>query len=211
VKKGALMKFYQTVIILLICVILLILLGPHLRAAGFVGDSSPGTIKIIHQRKSVRKYESKAVSRDILVELVKAGMAAPTAADKRPWDFTVVTDKTKLKELSTYQPYAKMVETAAAAIIVSGVPSKGLEGVANDFWVQDCSAATQNILLAAEALGLGAVWTGAWPLQDRAVKVRQILGMSDQFIPLNVIAVGYPTGIEKPKVKFDASAMHFVE
>ncbi|MDD3667568.1 MAG: nitroreductase family protein, partial [Bacteroidales bacterium] len=115
----------------------------------------------ILNRKSVRKYTKEEVKKEQLEMLVRAGMAAPSARNSQPWLFFVIDDRTILDNLAKQLPNAKMLLSAKAAIVVCGNLQKALEGDGREFWVQDCSAATQNILLAAESMGLGAVWTGA--------------------------------------------------
>lgn len=166
-------------------------------------------LSVIHSRKSVRQYTGQRVSKEDLLTLVKAGMAAPSARDRRPWQFIVVTDEDTLARLAEGLPYTKMILRSKSCIIVCGDMDKALKGEEEQFWVQDCSAATENILLAAEAMGLGAVWSGMYPLKERMAHVRKVLGMPESVIPLNVIAVGYPTGEEKPKDKFDGQRVHW--
>jgi nitroreductase len=167
------------------------------------------TLTTIHSRKSVRHYTGQPVSKKDLETLVKAGMAAPTAMDKRPWAFVIVTDQGILAKLAQGLPNSKMIVQARSAIVVCGVLAKAPEGEAKEFWVQDCSAASENILLAAEAMGLGAVWTGMYPSQQRIDYVQGVLGISRDVWPLNVIAVGYPTGEDRPKDKFDPANIHW--
>lgn len=171
----------------------------------FAGDA----LSVIHSRKSVRHYTGEPVSKEDLTTLMKAGMAAPTAVNKQPWVFIAVTDDATLKKLADGLPYTKMIVKSRACIVVCGDMSRTLSGVERDFWVQDCSAASENILLAAESLGLGAVWSGMYPLQERVDHVRKILGLPDTIIPLNVIAVGHPAGVEKPQVKFNEANIHW--
>ena len=161
------------------------------------------TIETIHNRKSVRNFTDKQVSRADLVELVRAGMAAPSAANKQPWKFIIVEDRAKLDSMGDILPYGKMLKKAPSAIVVCGDMFNALVGVAEDYWVQDCSAATQNILLAAESMGLGAVWTATFPYAERMNPVKEILGLPDHIKPLNVIPIGYPNGVDKPKDKWD--------
>jgi len=167
------------------------------------------TLKTIFARKSVRSYRSDAVPDEKLQMLVRAGMAAPTAVDKRPWEFVVVTDRAVLKQLADALPYAKMADRAAAAIIVGGDVRKQWGGMESDYWIMDCSAATQNILLAAESMGLGAVWTAVYPEDSRVRAVRQILGIPPHVVPLNLIPVGVPAGREKAKDKYDPKQLHW--
>jgi len=175
-----------------------------------VPAQEPGKIAdvltIIHQRKSVRKYLDKPVTKEQLTLLLKAGMAAPTAADKRPWSFIAVTDKAILDSLSTVSPTSKMVKNAAAAIIVCGDTRRALN---SNVWTQDCSAATQNILLAAEGIGLGAVWCGIYPEYFKYNHIRRICNVPMEVIPFSLIAIGWPTGEEKPKEKFDPANIHW--
>lgn len=167
------------------------------------------TLQTIHSRKSVRSYVNKPVSKDDLMTIMKAAMAAPSAMDLRPWRFVAITDKKKLNELSEILPYGKMLKNAGAAIAVCGDLAKTFEGKEKEFWVQDCSASTQNILLAVEASGLGAVWIGVYPNDERVAAVSSALGLPPNIIPLNVISIGYPTGEEKPKDKFNKEYIHW--
>jgi len=159
-------------------------------------------LEVIHNRKSVRHFTGEAVSKKDIETLLKAGMAAPTAANRQPWKFYVVTAREKLDLLAEALPYAKMLTQVQTAIVVCG----DMENAGNlkelGYWVQDCSAASQNILLAAESLGLGAVWTAAYPYEDRVEVVTKVLDMPEHHVPLNVIPVGYPTGEDLPKDKW---------
>ncbi|TCN65695.1 nitroreductase family protein [Acetobacteroides hydrogenigenes] len=159
------------------------------------------TIKCILERKSVRQYSKQAIERETIELLVRAAMAAPSAKNRQPWTFIAITQKGMLIQLSDGLPYAKMVKDAPCAIIVCGDLSRTKEEDKNK-WVVDCSAATENLLLAAESLGLGAVWTGVYPDTDRVEFVSKCLNLPDFVIPLNVIPVGHPSGENKPKDKF---------
>jgi len=173
-------------------------------ALGYPEDNP--TLKVIHSRKSVRHYIGRKATKEDLLTLVKAGMAAPTAVDRRPWAFVIITDKAKLEELEEGLPYARMLTKSGAGIVVCGVLEKALP---REVWVQDCSAATENILLAAESMGLGAVWTGAYPSRERMDHIRKVLLIPDNIVPLNVIPIGYPAGDENPKDKFDPANVHW--
>jgi nitroreductase len=172
-------------------------------------DRFRDALEVIHSRKSVRNYTGVPATKEELQILLEAGMAAPSAVDRRPWAFVVVTDEKLLNKLAEGLPHSKMIVKAKAAIVVCGVLDKTLEGESQAFWVQDCSAATENILLAAEAIGLGAVWTGMYPSKERMDYVRSVLGIPARVMPLNVIAVGNPVGVEKPKDKFDPGNIHW--
>ena len=163
---------------------------------------SKAVLENIAERKSVRKYLNKSVEEDKIDAMVKAGMAAPSGMDRRPWEFVVVTDREALDSMAAKLPYAKMLTNAPLAIVVCGDTTR------SSYWYLDCSAATQNVLLAAEALGLGAVWTAAYPYEDRIDVVRQNTGLPENIVPLCVIPIGYPDGPQKAKDKFDLQRVH---
>lgn len=169
-------------------------------------DAAQAVIGNIMTRTSVRQYNDRPISADTLETLLKAGMAAPTAVNKQPWAFVVTTGRDALDSLATLQP---RLQTAAAAITVCGDMTRAIEGEGRDFWVQDCSAATENILLAAHALGLGAVWTGVYPIAERVDDVSRALALPDSVVPMCIIAVGYPVGDQEPKDKWDPSKVHY--
>lgn len=175
----------------------------------FGGEPMNETLKTIMNRKSVRAYKEGAIPKEQLELIVKAGMAAPTAVDKRPWEFIVITDRALLKKLSDVLPYAKMAEKAGAAILVAGDLDKQNGGRDSVYWIMDCSAAIQNILLAVESLGLGAVWTAVYPNTDRVDPVRKLIKMPSTVVPLALIPIGIPTGAEKPKDKWNPKQLHW--
>lgn len=161
------------------------------------------TLEVIHNRKSVRNFTSQPVTKQQIETLLRAGMAAPTAVNRQPWVFYVVTLRKTLDALSEQLPYAKMLTQAQAAIVVCGDMEKAGNLKDKGYWVQDCAAATQNILLAAESMGLGAVWTASYPYDERTKVVIKELNLPDNHIPLNVIPIGYPTGEDLPKNKWN--------
>lgn len=161
------------------------------------------TLEVIHNRKSVRHFTDQPVSKAQLETLLRAGMAAPTAVNRQPWVFYVITQRETLDLLSEKLPYAKMLSQAQAAIVVCGDMEKAGNLKDLGYWVQDCSAATENILLAAESMGLGAVWTAAYPYDDRTKTLIEELNLPETHIPLNVIPIGYPTGEDLPKNKWN--------
>jgi len=167
------------------------------------------TLKTIFSRKSVRAYAEGAIPREQLEMLVRAGMAAPSAVDQRPWEFIVVTDRATLARLAERLSYAKMAARAAAAIVVCGDLRRQWGGPGSVMWSIDCAAAAQNMLLAAESLGLGAVWTAGYPYPDRMGAMREILGLPDYIQPLTLIPVGIPRGGEKPKEKWNPARLHW--
>lgn len=172
-------------------------------------DTSEVVLNNILERTSVRSYLDKSVEEEKIEKLLRAGMAAPTAKNKQPWHFVVVTDKSLLQKLSKVNPYAEMVAKAPLAIVVCGDMTKALDGNARELWVQDCSAASENILLVATGMGLGAVWTGAYPAKERYTAVSEVLGLPETLIPLNTIVIGYPDGDVTPKDKWKESNISY--
>ena len=168
-------------------------------------------LNAIHQRTSIRTYTGQEVPGHLVEQLLRAAMAAPSSRNVQPWEYYVVTERNKLDRLADGLPFAKMLAHAPMAVVVAGNTEAGEpneEQIHN--WVMDCSAATQNLLLAAQAVGLGAVWTGVWPYQSRIAVVRETLNIPQHIIPLNVIPLGYPDGEHKPKDKWDAEKVHWL-
>ena len=166
-------------------------------------------IENILARKSVRAFTPKPVEKEKVDLLLKAAMAAPTAVNKQPWAFVVVDDRNVLDQLAAELPYAKMTAQAPLAIVVCGDLSKALNGETDRYWMLDCSAASENLLLAAESMGLGAVWTAVYPESDRMAKVRTVLSLPDYIVPLNLIPLGYPQHQEEAKNKFNTENIHY--
>jgi len=162
-------------------------------------------LECIYTRRSTRKYTDKKISDEITEKLLKAGMSGPSAVNEQPWHFIVVRDKKLLEEIPKASQYAQMAKDATLAIIVCGDPKlQKIEG----FWSQDCCIAAQNILLAAHALGLGAVWTAAYPLRDRVENLQKLFSIPKNIIPLCVIPLGYPTEKKEPVEKFKKERVH---
>ena len=165
-------------------------------------DNGKIAIDNIMTRTSIRSFTDRAVSADTIEMLLRAGMAAPTAVNKQPWHFVAITDRAVLDELGGEGRQSQMWQESPLAIAVCGDMDKALDGPAQAFWVQDCSAATENILLAAHALGLGAVWTGCYPMVERMTNVSQVLNLTNNLVPLCVIVMGYPNESPEPKDKW---------
>ena len=165
-------------------------------------DNGKIAIETIMTRTSIRSFTDRQVSADTIEMLLRAGMAAPTAVNKQPWHFVVINDRAVMDELGGNGRQSQMWKESPLAIVVCGDMDKALEGPAQAFWVQDCSAATENILLAAHALGLGAVWTGCYPMEERMANVSQVLNLPETVIPLCVIVMGYPNENPDPKDKW---------
>ena len=159
-------------------------------------------IENIMTRTSIRKYKQHPVEDAKIETMLRAAMAAPTAVNRQPWHFVVVTDKEVLNRLAGEGRRGDMLRNAPLAIVVCGNMQKALEGKSQEYWIQDTSAATENLLLAANALGLGAVWTGAYPMEDRYKHTQQVLGMPEHIIPLCTVIIGYPDEQPTPKDKW---------
>jgi nitroreductase len=169
----------------------------------------PDVLTAIHERRSVRHYTDDPVMPAQLDTLVRAAMAAPTAGNAQPWSFIVVTEQKRLQGLSDALPYGKMLAKAGAAIVVCGVPAKALPGEPAPLWVLDCTAAAENLLLAAHGIGLGAVWVAAYPYEERMAGVRTVCGIPAEIQPLCVISLGVPAGVEQPKDKYSSDNVHW--
>lgn len=160
-------------------------------------------IKTIFSRRSIRKYTEESVPDELVTTILEAAMAAPSASNKKPWHFVVVTERDTLNRLADAHKYAKMLQEAPLCVVVCGD-----ESVSPRFWEQDCSAVTQNILLAAQALGLGSVWCGVHPNEERVHDISEILGITAPVKPLNLIAIGYPAEEKEPRTQYDGSRVH---
>ena len=164
--------------------------------------------ELIEKRRSIRKYQSgKAVTKEQLKQLLGAAMMAPSARNSRPWEFIAVTDRKILDEITNIHPYAKMLSTASAAIIVVAVPQTE---ISDDYSPQDCAAATENILLEAVSMGLGACWCGVFPKKERIAPLRKLLNISEPKIPFNVIAVGVPGENPEQKGFYEETKVSFI-
>lgn len=172
-------------------------------------SGAQAAINNIMTRTSIRQYTNEPVSKADIETMLRAGMAAPTAVNKQPWHFVVVTDKAKLKALSGGR--GRMLEQCAVAIVVCGDMEKAMPGKAKEYWIQDCSAATENILLAANALGLGAVWTGVYPMEDRMAAVSKAMKLPETIVPLCTIVIGHPAEQPKPKDKWKPENVSYNE
>lgn len=164
----------------------------------------------IATRTSIRDYEARPVEKEKVEKMLRAAMAAPTAMNRQPWHFIVVDKRSLLDQLSEANPHAKMLKKAPLAIVVCGDMDKAIEGGGRDFWIQDASAATENLLLAAHAMDLGAVWTGAYPAEERCEAIAKVFHLPDNIIPLNIVVIGYPAEHPQPKDKFKESNISYV-
>lgn len=161
--------------------------------------------EVLATRRSIRSFQKKEVPAELLEQLVRAAMLAPSAGNQQPWHFIIVTDRERLDRVPSFQPYAKMITQAPAAIVVCGDP-EGRKWPA--FWVQDCSAATQNLLLAARDLGLGTVWTGLFPEEDRIRGARKLFAIPEHIIPFAIVPIGWPNGKFSAQDRFKPELVH---
>lgn len=160
-------------------------------------------------RTSVRKYLPAKIDDAHLTAILHAAMSAPSGVNKQPWHFVVVDRHDLLANLAYSLPYAKMTVQAPAAIVVCGEKSLFLEGVDGNLWEQDLSASTENILLSAHALGLGAVWTCLYPHSDRMKAVSDILALGPDLVPFNLVPIGYPATEHAPMDKWRPEKVSF--
>ena len=160
-------------------------------------------IKTIFARRSIRKYMRKPVSKKALNTMLEAAMAAPSASNRKPWHFIIITKRNTLDKLARAHPYAKMLLEAPLCIAICGDTT-----LSPRYWVQDCSAATENLLLAAVAQGLGAVWLGVFPREERVNPIRRILNVPENIIPLNLISIGYPAEEKEQRTQYDKQRIH---
>ena len=177
-----------SVVLNLVLAIVVVVLGVRLASGKAPADKSAdaeqssnaeqAVLDNIATRTSIRDYEARPVENEKVDKMLRAAMAAPTAMNKQPWHFVVVDQRAVLDT------------------------EKMIEGGGRDFWIQDASAATENLLLAAHAMGLGAVWTGAYPAEERCKAISKALSLSDNLIPLNMVVIGYPAERPQPKDKF---------
>jgi nitroreductase len=161
----------------------------------------------IFARRSVRQYKKAEVADGLIRDLLEAAMAAPSAAAKDPWHFVVVRDKAILKRITDGLPNGKMLADAAIGIVVCGDMTRA-HGQELSYLLQDCSAAIENLLVAASALGLGACWLGVHPRPERVAHVRSVLKIPDSVIPMSVLAVGWPAEQPPPRTRYTDAAVH---
>ena len=162
----------------------------------------------IIRRVSVRRYSDKPVSSEQVSAILHAAMSAPSGVNKQPWEFVVVNDPALLGQLADALPYAKMAAQAPVAIVVCGNKDRFLDGVDDVLWEQDLSAASENILLATHAIGLGGVWTCIYPHEERMSPVKSILSLPDNMIPFNLIPIGHPLTDPAPMDKWHPDRVH---
>ena len=161
------------------------------------------SLENIFSRTSIRNYTDKKVEQGKIDLMLQAAMAAPSAMNRQPWEFIVVTDKKTLKKLAKIAPNASYAQDSRLAFVICGDTT-----TSEIFWVQDCSAATENLLLAANSLGLGAVWCAVYPSEEKVKDIKKLLKLPENIIPLNIVPVGYFKGEVTPKDKYNKFKIH---
>jgi nitroreductase len=159
-------------------------------------------LRIIFSRRSIREYTDQPVSEADIASLLQAGMAAPSAMNRRPWHLVVVTDRQTLGAIATAPPYSRTLGGAALVIVVCGDPS------ISDWWLQDCTLATENILIAVAGLGLGAVFLGCHGKAEREQPIRQVLGIPEEIGLASVLCIGHPVEEKEPRTQYDPVRVH---
>ncbi len=160
---------------------------------------------IIRTRRSIRKYTTQPVPPEMVQFLLEAAMSAPSAGNEQPWEFILVTDRAIFQEIMKIHPYAQMLKEAPLAIAVCGNTEREKYP---GFWVEDCAAATENILLEAEERGLGGVWLGVYPHKDRVENFTELFHLPAGVIPLSLVVVGYPAEKKPPAERYNSSRIH---
>ncbi len=159
----------------------------------------------IFTRRSIRQYTPKPVSREVVHEILKAAMSAPSAGNERPWHFIILTDRALLDEIPKFHPYSAMLKQAHAAVLVCADTTREKH---KGYWVLDCAAASQNMLIAAHAKGLGSVWCGVYPTEDRVRNLQRLLKLPENIVPFSLLPLGFPDETKDAPNRFDASRVH---
>jgi len=163
------------------------------------------TMEAITTRRSIRKYTKQPVSDEVLKELLEAAMCAPSGGNRQPWCFIVINDRKVMNEIPKYHPYSQMLKEAPVAVLVCCESDLQL----GELGVQDCSAATQNILLAAHAKGLGAVWLGIYPAEPTVTATKKLLNLPEHITPISLISIGYPAEQRPQQERYRADRVHY--
>ncbi|ADL13509.1 nitroreductase family protein [Acetohalobium arabaticum] len=163
-------------------------------------------MEAILSRRSIREYTSETIPDDTMNQLLKAAMSAPSAGNEQPWHFIVIEKQDTLNQIADLHPDAEMLRDAPAAILVCGdIELEEYDG----YWVQDCSAATQNILITAETKDLGSVWVGIHPDKDRENGIRDLFDLPENIIPFSIVSLGRPAEKKPPVDRYDESRVHY--
>ncbi|MBN1299405.1 MAG: nitroreductase family protein [Actinobacteria bacterium] len=163
-------------------------------------------MKEIFERRSIRKYTGKPIPKEAVDKMLKAAMAAPSAGNQQPWEFIVIDDKTIFEGIMKCHPYSYMLKEAQLAIVICA----DLERETHiGYWQQDCAAATENLLIEAQHLGIGAVWLGIYPRKERVNGLKELLSLPERVMPMAVVSLGYPAEAKEPSNRYDPLRLHF--
>jgi len=163
-------------------------------------------MEAIMKRRSIRKYTNQAISDEQIKKLLTAAMCAPSAGNEQPWHFIVIRDRELLDKVPQYHPHSNMIREATVAILVCGDTRLSKYDV--DYWVQDCAAATENLLIMVQELGLGAVWLGVYPRQERVAGLRQLFNIPEEVVPFALVPIGYPAEHKEPENRYREDRIH---
>jgi len=165
-------------------------------------------LQAILSRRSIRNYDKKPISDDLVKSLLKAAMSAPSAGNEQPWHFIIIDDRSIVSKIASFHNHAEMLKNASLAILVCGDINLDKH---NGMWIQDCSAATENILIAINAQGLGAVWLGIYPRKERVNGLTNLLKLPENIIPFSLISIGYPAEKKPESDRYNESRIHYNE
>jgi nitroreductase len=163
-------------------------------------------IELLTTRRSIRKYTAKEIREEIVEELLRAAMYAPSAGNQQPWHFVVLRNKAMFRKINEFHPYSAMLQEANLAILVCADTTIETK---RGYWPLDCSAATENILIAAHGLGLGAVWLGIYPRPDRQDGMKKLLRLPDNISPFSLVSIGYPAEQKALPNRFVPERIHY--
>lgn len=202
-------KKHKTMKKILYALVAVVLLASCNEKKDSQAERCAAALDVIQTRVSVRHFTDEAITDAQIETLLRAAMSAPTAVNKQPWAFVVIDDKDILKTIGEEFPNSRVQNGATLCIAVCGDMSKALEGEAQGYWVEDTSAATENMLLAAHAMGLGALWVGTYPIQDRVERTKQLLNLPEHIIPMCLVTLGHPAEQPEVKDKFKIENIHY--
>lgn len=161
----------------------------------------------ILERRSIRKYTGKPVLKENIEQILRAGMSAPSAGNERPWQFIVLDDKSIMDGITKIHPYSQMLKEASHAIVICG--DMKLKKYNEDYWVEDCSAAAENMIIMAQELGIGSVWLGVYPTSDRVEQIKKFLNLPDNVVPFSIVSLGYPAEKKDVPDRYDSARVHW--
>jgi nitroreductase len=161
----------------------------------------------IFKRRSIRKYREEKISDEDITLLLRAAMSAPSAGNEQPWEFIVVRNRESMIKITEFHPFSQMLHQADTAIIICG--NRNYHKYPTDVWVQDCSAATENILIQAADMGIGAVWLGVYPRPERIAGLKELFALPEEVTPVSIVSLGYPAEEKKEADRFRPERVHY--